>query len=101
MFRSLFDRKYFYIAGFIIGVICCVINLILGGKVNIAEYITVSISVSWPFGFMLYLIIKQPERLKKEGTTIFLSKEGLVHLALSFGSLLAIGSISKVFNFFK
>ncbi|EPR11581.1 hypothetical protein [Ruminiclostridium papyrosolvens] len=72
----LFDRKYFYIAGFMIGMICCVINLILGGKVNIVEYITVSISFSWPFVFILYLIIKQSERQKKEGRTIFLSKEG-------------------------
>ncbi len=77
----------------------CSINLILGLKVNIAEIITVAISASWTFGFILYIAIKQPERLKKEGRTIVLSKEGLVHFALSIGSVLAIGSILNWFGF--
>jgi hypothetical protein len=48
---------------------------------------------------MIYLSIKEPKRMKKEGRYTLFSQEGLIHFALSFGAMIVFGLLYKIFKY--
>jgi hypothetical protein len=92
----LWQRKYFYFVGYLIGIIICLLSKAIGSYVDNGAILVVPISISFPFGFMLYVIIREPKRFKKEGRGIILSREGLINLALCFSSIIILGLLYKI-----
>lgn len=96
--KMLWERKYFYLSGLLIGLLIVGINKLLGTNITFPEAVIVPISCSFPFGLLLYLFIKEPERAKREGRTIIFSREGLIHIALTFSSMLTLGILYKLIS---
>ncbi len=97
----LWQRKLYYLVGFILTFLIGLFNIGLGSHVEIAELIEVSLGCSFIFGFIIYLFIKEPDRLKKEGRTIILTKEGLIHFGLPFGMLIIASIIRELLGYFS
>lgn len=97
--KMLWERKYFYLVGYLVGIISALLSKALGSAVDIDQMVIVPISTSFIFGFIFYLFIKEPKRMKKEGRYILFSQEGLIHFALSFGSIIVIGLLYKILKY--
>lgn len=96
IWEILWERKVFYLAGFIFSILIGLLNKTLGIDVKNSDFIALSFSSSFIFGFLLYLFIKEPEKIRKEGRTIIFSKEGLIHIALSLGFIIFFGFINNI-----
>lgn len=94
--EMLWQRKHFYFAGYIIGLIFCLFSIALGSDVENDIILVVPFSVSFPFGFLLYVFFREPKQLKKEGRYLILSREGLINLALAFSSMIILGLLYKI-----
>lgn len=99
LLKMLWERKCFYALAYIVGIIFIMLSKSLGSDVNIDQIVVVPFSESFILGFILYLFIKEPKRMKKEGRYILFSQEGLIHFALSFGSIIVIGLLCKIFKY--
>lgn len=91
------ERKNYYLAGFFISLLIGLLCKVLGSNIKEFDIITL-ISCSFIFGFLLHLFIKEPERVKKEGRGVILTKEGLTHLGLTFVSIIILGVIFTSVN---
>ncbi len=100
LLKTLWQRKLFYICGYFVGLLLIFLNKILGSKVNFSDFFVMPFACSPVFGFILYLVKKEPERLKREGRIIIFSKEGLVHMGLSFAFIIIYGILIKIINKF-
>jgi hypothetical protein len=96
MYITLWRRKYYYIVGYFIGLIIGLLNIALGQKIEISELIILPLGTCFIFGFLLYLIFEQRELLKKEGRLLLLSKDGLFHLAITFGITVIYGVLNAL-----
>lgn len=80
----LWERRFFYPLGLMVSSVIALINLLLGMESTPDEVIIICISSSFVFGFLIHGVVKDAERMKEEGRYYIFSKEGIVHLALTF-----------------
>jgi hypothetical protein len=97
--RMLWERKYFYLGGYIVGIICGLLNEALGKHISIEEMIVIPVSTSFPFGYLLYLFIRERSRVIKEGRYLVFSKEGLINFGLAFASMIVLELLYKIIQY--
>ncbi|TYP72109.1 hypothetical protein [Paenibacillus methanolicus] len=90
MFKLLWRRRYYYFAGYILGGLIGLLNILLGGEIETNELITFPLGSCIIFGYLFYVLHKQRELLKEKGRMIIFSKDGLFHLSLNFGVLFMV-----------
>lgn len=94
--EMLWERKIFYLVGFVFSFLIGLLNKSLGSGISNYDSISVSFSSSFIFGYLLYLFIKEPEKIRKEGRTIIFSKKGLIHMGLSIGFIIFFSFIDII-----
>jgi hypothetical protein len=94
VFITLWKRKFYFITGYAIGLIIGLLNISLGQKIEINQLIILPFGTCFIFGFLLYLIFEQREKFIKEGRMLILSKDGLIHLGLTFSVAVIYGILS-------
>ena len=97
--RMLWERKYFYLAGYMLGIICLLLNKALGTNMRIDEMIVIPFSTSFIFGHTLYLSIKERGQFIKEGRNLLASKEGLTNFSLTFASMIVLELLCKIIQY--
>jgi len=93
----LWERKIFYIIGFIFCLLILLLCKWLGSNIKNSDFIVFPFSLSFMFGFLIYLNVKKPKGYKNR--TILLEKDGRTHFLLSFGSMFTLGLIYKLINY--
>jgi hypothetical protein len=97
--KMLWARKFYYVAGFIIGIILGLINITLGKDIKIIDLFIVPLGCSFLFGYLLYVFMKEPEKVKKYGPFFVFSGEGILHLVLGIGSIIVYGLIYNILKY--
>jgi len=89
LFEMLWTRKIYYLLGFILAIIISIINKLLGNDDAIEMYITISISSSFIFGHLIYMIIEEGESVRKDRNSI-VTREGFMSLLLSLLTIIIL-----------
>lgn len=66
-FKIMRERKFYYVVGFGIGLLIGFLNTALGKDINLIDLFIIPFGCSFPFGYLLYVFIKEPEKIKKYG----------------------------------
>jgi uncharacterized membrane protein YadS len=98
LIKSIWKRKLYYLLGYILGFLIGLLNIALGAKIGLSELIVLPLSLSFLLGYLLYLIFKEPDKLKQQGRTVIFSRDGLLHFALCLSGAIISGLL---FRFLK
>jgi hypothetical protein len=99
LIKMLWKRKFYYISGFVVGLFAGFINIALGNDIKLIDLLIVPFGCSFLFGYLLYVFIKEPEKVKRQGPFFVFSGEGILHLGLCIGSMIIYGLIYNILKY--
>jgi hypothetical protein len=88
--KMLWDRKLYYLLGFLLVYMISFADPSMKGRLGF------SISMSLTFGYLMHLFITDFQRVKREGQAITFSRESLIHMGLTFATMIIIGLLMKI-----
>ncbi len=94
----LWERKLFYLAGFVLAYGIGLLNISLGTEISKVDLIALPLALSFILGHLIYLFIKEPERLKKEGRGLIFAKEGAINFTLTIVTAIISGILIRIFG---
>lgn len=89
-------RKLYYVLGWLIGMICMVLNILLGQEIEVNEAIIIPVSLSFFFGQLIYDIFNKPVKITR--SDIF-SRIYLIHFGFAFISLFILSFVFMIIDY--